>query len=81
MVDMPNILEIPAYPPMVPSDPNALIVWAGTSGPTYGGLDAFQAATKSKAVFPADDWMDAIEAATRKADEARIPTVYVVRNA
>jgi hypothetical protein len=79
---MVNVIEIPfGGPPIVPNDPNACYVWAGTGCPSRGSLAAFQSVTPTKTSFSGTEWMTAIEAAVRDAEKAGVPTVYVVRNA
>ena len=75
---MATVIEVP---PIRPTDPNAIYVWAGVTGPARGTLPSFQAAKIPAIKFSADDWMTAIEAAMADAHRYNFLTVYVVRNA
>ena len=61
-------------------DRDALYVWAGVTGPQWGGWASFASAEPTRAIFPEQDWQDAIAAASTTADQTGIPRVYVARN-
>jgi hypothetical protein len=73
---MVDLVEVPVGE-RPPADPNAFYVWAGTTGPVYGGYTAFEASRPPNTKFADGDWTRAIENAGRLARK----TVYVVRNA
>ena len=61
-------------------DRDALYVWAGVTGPQWGGWVSFASSEPTRAIFPEQVWQDAIEAASTKADQTGILRVYVARN-
>lgn len=62
-----------------PRDPQALYIWAGSDGPDYGDLAAFDARPWNPPHFTTEVWIEAMMQGSARAHRSGIETVYLVR--